>query len=252
MSEAAATGAGLSRPAFRPNRKITNSAGLSGATPTRHDRAMPLSMSFCVIVVTVALDEERLVRRRALEGAHAPNCVSRNAPMLRRRFDQRGSALGSKTAHWLPVVDASARRKMSSAADRHVLPLRLRRRRQGLSRSDSDRPRPRHTQRVDAERGEAVTVASGQRVGEFRRAAKHRTRGDMPHGIAGEHSGDEPAGGRRRVRGQPRDGGCASVPAPAGAQLLDPLPNPLTSVPAQCSSTRRSSPPDLAVGAIST
>ena len=100
--------------------------------------------------------------------------------MLRLSFAQSGSALGSKTAHWRPLVDGVLE-VGEQAADRHVLPLRLRRRRQRPSRSDSDLPGPRRTQRVDAERGEAVTVASGQRVGESRRAREATALGGICH-----------------------------------------------------------------------
>ena len=56
----------------------TNSAGFSGAKPTRM-LTMPRSMSFWVVVSRVALDEVRVARRRALERALAEQVLHERA-----------------------------------------------------------------------------------------------------------------------------------------------------------------------------
>src|SRR5205823_2306886 len=77
----------------------TNSAGLSGAKPTRM-LTTPLSISCCVVVVLSHLT------KKASSGllpwkAPARNCVNIKERIFSRKLAQSGSSLGSKTAHWM-------------------------------------------------------------------------------------------------------------------------------------------------------
>src|SRR5262249_41114219 len=82
---------------FCPIRKITNSAGLSGATPIRQTMR-PLSRSFCVMVV-------RSQRTKYASSGLLPsrwpllNSLNRKSSTVLRTFDHSSGPFGSKTAH---------------------------------------------------------------------------------------------------------------------------------------------------------
>ena len=86
---------------FCCKRKMTNSAGFTGAKPTRM-LTTPLSMSICVVV---SLPQRTKKASSGVRPWNAParNWVSMKERMLSRRLAQSGSSFGSKTAHWMPL-----------------------------------------------------------------------------------------------------------------------------------------------------
>ena len=100
---------------------ITNSAGLSGAKPTTM-LTMPLSMSFCVVVSPVALDEVGLARRGALERALAEEVVHERADV---QPDLRPQRLVVRLEdHPLGAAVQALLEEQREPPDRDVLPLR--------------------------------------------------------------------------------------------------------------------------------
>src|ERR1044072_6796344 len=88
-------------------RTITNSAGLTGATPTWEMRR-PLSMSSCVLVER---SQTTKYASSFVTPCSAPmrHWLSRKRSIVWRKRAHSGSALGSKTAHWVPSsIDSSS------------------------------------------------------------------------------------------------------------------------------------------------
>ena len=87
-------------------RKITNSAGLTGATPIS-TTTMPASIDSAVLFVSSHLTKNAcsgLVPNRA----PLRHSLTKNAEMVRRILPQSLSSLGSKTHHWVPCrIDSS-------------------------------------------------------------------------------------------------------------------------------------------------
>ena len=79
---------------------ITNSAGFSGAKPTRMF-TMPRLMSFCVVV---SLSHLTKYASRGVVPWNAPwrNRLCMNAPTLSRICAHSGSSFGSNTTHCVP------------------------------------------------------------------------------------------------------------------------------------------------------
>jgi len=89
----------------------TNSAGLSGAKPTRMFTT-PRSMSYCVVV---SASQRTKNASRGLEPWKAPlrNRVYINAPIEARSWAHSGASLGSNTAHCVLRYSVSSMKSAS-------------------------------------------------------------------------------------------------------------------------------------------
>ena len=152
----------------------TNSAGLSGANPTRM-LTMPRSMSLCVVVSSSHLTKYASLRRRALEGALAEQVVHERADVQADLRPERlvvGLEDDPLRCPGRALLDVQGR-----PAHGDVLPLaRLLVGAVQRAGAPADVAEDREVaQRVDAERIEAAVLGVGQPDREAsRRAARRR------------------------------------------------------------------------------
>ena len=109
-------------PVFWKTRKMTNSAGRTGAMPISKIRR-PFRMSSCGHGRAVAGDGERLLLLRP-SSAPSRHWVRRKSVMVSLTRAHSRSSFGSKTTHCVPFVDRASR-KMNSRRTVHVLPQRF-------------------------------------------------------------------------------------------------------------------------------
>ena len=81
-------------------RKMTNSAGLTGAMPIS-TISCPASTTSGGLISVVALDEEGVLGRGAEQRAVAPHAGQERVDVALDR-SHRSRSFGSKTTHWVP------------------------------------------------------------------------------------------------------------------------------------------------------